>query len=341
MTWTRRGFLKVTTCGAVGAAVSQTDSLAAALEGSMVSAGRLGVPSPFVKNGKPMLVVVEGTDYEAMLDAGLEALGGLDKLVQKDNSVVLKPNLLKPQPYPVTTDPDFVFAVSRQVKGLGCEKVVVRDSPSAGGAKKDSAFTSNKYFEKGKAAGVEVVATDKQSDPEFLACQESRWELHPQILVDRDLLAADVIINLPPLKRHFIPGMTCALKNHFGCVHGSARMKAHQEAKNGAEGVRYFRRSIAEYADAVRSDLTIVDARSLLVKGGPSLGGGPAEVKTAVNRMILGADMVAVDAYGAELMSEHDETFSPAMADDTLEHAQALGLGVGDLKQVEVIEVTA
>ena len=134
--------------------------------------------------------------------------------------------------------------------------------------------------------------------------------------------------------------MTCALKNHFGCVHGSARMKAHQEANNGAEGVRYFRRSIAEYADAVRSDLTIVDARSLLVKGGPSLGGGPAEVKTAVNRMILGADMVAVDAYGAQLMSEHDETFSAAMADDTLEHAQALGLGIGDLKQVEIIEVT-
>ena len=99
-----------------------------------------------MKNGKPMLVVVEGSDYEAMLEAGLDALGGLDKLVREDHSVVLKPNLLKPQPYPVTTDPDFVFAVGRKVKGLGCEKVVVRDSPSAGGAQKDTAFTQQRVL---------------------------------------------------------------------------------------------------------------------------------------------------------------------------------------------------
>jgi len=146
---------------------------------------------------------------------------------------------------------------------------------------------------------------------------------------------------LPTLKRHFIPGMTCALKNHFGSVHGSMRAQAHNQARNGEEGVLYFKRSIAEYADAIRCELTIVDARSLMIKGGPSLGGGPAEVKPQVNRMILGGDMVAVEAYGAQLMKENDDTFSVAMADETLEHAQFLGLGVADLSRVEVMEITA
>ncbi len=56
--------------------------------------------------------------------------------------------------------------------------------------------------------------------------------------------------------------------------------------------------------------------------------------------MIFSGDMVAVETYGAQLMSEHDDTFSVAMADDTLEHAQALGLGVGELRKVEVVEVS-
>jgi len=294
----------------------------------------------FMKNGRPLLVVVEGSDPTVMLEAGLEALGGLDKLVQGGKSVILKPNLANNQPYPTTTDPELTFTLSGHLKGIGCEKVMVRDSPSAGGPKRNQAFDGNAYFERGKAANLEVVAVDKQSDESYIACQESRWKVHSEILIDQALLEADVIINLPTLKRHFIPGMTCALKNHFGSVHGSMRAQAHKQARNGEAGIRYFKRSVAEYADAIRCELNIVDARSLMVKGGPSLGGGPAEVKPQVNRMMLCGDMVAVEAYGAQLMKEHDDTFSPAMADDTLYHAQNLGLGVADLGKVEVVEIT-
>ena len=43
---------------------------------------RQGVANPYVdKNGKPILVVVEGENFDEMLAMGLETLGGLDKLV--------------------------------------------------------------------------------------------------------------------------------------------------------------------------------------------------------------------------------------------------------------------
>ncbi|MFQ5789419.1 MAG: DUF362 domain-containing protein [Acidobacteriota bacterium] len=338
---TRRRFLKAATFGAMGVAASQSDVVFGGLLRETARPGaRARVPNPFAKDGRPLLVVVEGRDLEAMLAAGLDALGGLDKLLPQGAPVVLKPNLVKPQPYPVTTDPGFVFTLVRQLRRAGCGELIISDSPSAAGARKDRPFVRSGYFQEGKAAGVKVVAVDNQSAKDYLPVQEQGWELHSEILVDRRLLDAPIIINLPTLKRHFIPGMTCALKNFFGAVHGSLRRKAHQEAKEGRRGLVTFKKTIAEFADALRSELTIVDARSLLIKGGPTLGVGAAEVKGDVNRMLLSGDMAAAESYGAKLLKEHDQTFSPAMADDTLEYAQNLGVGIPDLKQVEVIELS-
>ena len=83
-----------------------------------------------------------------------------------------------------------------------------------------------------------------------------------------------------------------------------------------------------------------MDARAILARSGPGLGGG-AEVVPGVNKLILSGDMVAVDAYCARLMAQHDETFTLDMITPQLRHAAAVGLGKADLDAVKVVEIRA
>ena len=81
----------------------------------------------FLKGGKPLLVEVRGSDAENMLFAGLKALGGLEKIAATIKSVLIKPNLVAAQPYPVISNPDFVFKLARHCLEVGFTEVIVAD----------------------------------------------------------------------------------------------------------------------------------------------------------------------------------------------------------------------
>jgi hypothetical protein len=92
----------------------------------------------------------------------------------------------------------------------------------------------------------------------------------------------------------------------------------------------------------VRPELTIIDARSLLIKSGPAFRPGQSEIKPNVNRLIICGDMVATDAYCAQLLAKYDESFEKERrVAGQLAYAERLGLGTKDLSQVEIIEKTA
>lgn len=149
------------------------------------------------------------------------------------------------------------------------------------------------------------------------------------------------MINLPVAKRHHAADFTCALKNNFGCTYDTFRMLAHSKLSREKEtGLEFFDQSLVEFADAVSPELTIVDARSLLIKSGPTYKPGKSEIKDGVNKLILSCDKVAVDSYCADLMEKYDETFQKEKrVERQLEYARYLGLGTEDLNQVEMIEI--
>jgi len=59
------------------------------------------------------------------------------------------------------------------------------------------------------------------------------------------------------------------------------------------------------------------------------------------DKLVISGDMVAADAYCAQLLASHDATFSVQMIEPTLTRAAELGLGTRDLNQVEIVETTA
>lgn len=312
------------------------------------------------RGGKPLLVIVEGKDVNAMLAAGLQAIGGLQGIIGGRRQVLLKPNTNQRDPFPSITAPEMLRAVARQCRAAGAERVIVHE---------DHKQELDLYYSPADLPGIRVELShapdpdhyvlvenaawrgDRDPDALFRAMAGHPWVQRvkqmgyrrtegPRLRVARQLQEAPVIINLPVLKRHFAGQITSALKNHFGSVYGLHRWLAHVSLESDRD---YFDRKLAEFASAVRPELTITDVRSLQAVSGPGRG-DDTRIVEGVNRMIISGDMVAADTVALDLMKEYDPSFTPAneaIVRRQHKHAEQLGLGSSDLSRCEVIQVKA
>ena len=84
--------------------------------------------NPYMENGKPLVVVIHGTNYTDMVAKGMAVLGGFSKF-RKKNSIVIKPNFVfdKRTKYPTTTDVDSVLETIRLLKSEGYNDITVAD----------------------------------------------------------------------------------------------------------------------------------------------------------------------------------------------------------------------
>lgn len=319
-----------------------------------VQQSRIGTPGIFTKNGKPILVAVEGDNPQKMLEKAIDALGGLKPLLGKGKKALLKGNFVFAQPFPITTDPQTALLFGRYLKDAGFEDVNVFDAPGTYLIdSKEKSFDMHGLLEHKNPYGIGFYAGDAGERSEFIMTSDSRWQTYPEIGVHQDIYTTPVIINMPCLKRHHTSYLTCALKNNFGAIYGPqrwdahirgegikkmTRLKAENRQKDEFRNIYHFMDAIAEFADAVRPELTFVDARSILTRGGPTMGIG--KLRTGVNLFILSQDMVAVDAYCSKIMEKHDDSYSTEMILPYLKTAEKLGLGVMDLSKVEVMELS-
>ncbi len=326
----RRDFLHA------AAAVLATTSAAC---GWRPRACKQAVPNPFMAEGKPLLVVVEGEDRPAMLRAGLNALGGLEPLARLGRTALVRANYVTAQPYPVTTDPELIVAVANELRHAGVRETSLFDSHGtqlSAGLDPEHNLRRLGVSARLQAAGVPVIARDFADPDEFLFVRNPAWSIDKPVAVHRLLHDAPVVVSLPVVKRHGSARFTCALKMHFGSVAMADRLLVHSNDDSGRSGLMHER--LVHFADTVRPQLNVVDARALLARNGPGLGRG-AEVVKGVNKLILCGDMVATDAYCARLLAQHDETFKLDMIAPQLAQARAIGLGTSDLDAVKLVEL--
>jgi uncharacterized protein (DUF362 family) len=211
----------------------------------------------------------------------------------------------------VTTAPDLVAATAQQFKKSGFEKTTLFEAhgsalapPSFGPASHMEGLGVVEHVQK---SGVEVYAGDILDRDQFRLVRSPAWSIPSPVAVHKKLHEAGLVVSLPVLKRHAEARLTCALKMHFGSVLMADRLVAHKHGHTGRLG--FFDHRLVHFADAVKPQLNIVDARAILTRSGPTLSAG-GEVLRGVNRIVLCGDMVATDAYCARLMAERDSTFS-------------------------------
>jgi uncharacterized protein (DUF362 family) len=343
---TRRDFIKYAVGGAAMLSTWGTGCFSAA------QGARSGTPNPYVADGKPLVVSVQGKDPERMLRAALEALGGLNPLVGDGKEVLIKPNFVFRQSFPITTDPEVIFLMASLLREERASGVEVFDSPGTYlmGTERET-FDFLNIVSRGKEQGISVTIGDAGRRREYVKTKKEGWRAYPEIIVHKKIHQAPVIINMPCLKRHHTSFLTCALKNQFGAIYGAQRWDAHVRGEGIKKGIKeadvraqaafrdetHFMTALAEFADAVRPELSFVDARAILIKGGPTRGKG--EDVFGVNRFILSGDMVALDAYCSQIMEEYDETYFTDMIVPYLRVAERLGLGTMDLNKAKIIEL--
>jgi len=295
--------------------------------------------NPFRRGQKPLLLILRGKKPENLLAEAIRFMMGNAKRPLPYRTLYIKPNATANEPYPVTSDAALLQRMIEIFNMTGVRRVIVGDNPSYRGMMVRRIFSERGYFVLGRMPGVQVLPANPASAYSYRKVRNPRWLAQRAIMVNRDLLNADLVVNTAIPKRHHESGFTCALKNNFGAVYDPVRTQAHIRMGYGkAEGLRFFDRTIVECADAARPQLTIIDARSLLVKSGPGLYAG-GEIKDGVNEIVISGDMLAVDAYCGQLMQKNDPTFDPTRRlAFQLAYGRELGLGEPDLSRVEVLE---
>ena len=251
------------------------------------------------------LIIAQGNDPDSLLERGLAALGGIGRVVKKGMIVTIKPNFSVPRrpDEACTTNPKLVAAVVKHCLAAGAKEVRVIDYPFTSAA---IVLEKTGMKQAVTAAGGQISIINSQD--RFQAIEVKGAKVLKRTDFAKDVLEANVFINMPILKHHNMAKLTMGLKNLRGIVWDRGffhRTDLHQ--------------AIAELATVRKPDLVILDAIRGITDHGP-VGPGPIR---EYNQLVLGADQVAVDAYGAQLFG-----MNPA----ELEYLQiAAGLGVGQL----------
>lgn len=259
------------------------------------------------------LVVAEGTDPDALIQKGLSALGGIGLFVKNGSSVVIKPNFSVPRKpeEAATTNPQLVAAVVKECLTAGAKEVKVIDYAFSG----PTCLITSGIKEAVEAAGGKAFNIDKES---FFEEVDIGGTILQKALFSKDVMEADVLINMPKLKHHLITKITTGLKNMMGLVWD--RGYFHSTNLNQA---------IAELAAYRKPELTIMDATKGIIARGPT---GPGPIREW-NQVIFGIDPIAVDAYTTQLYGLDPNEI------DHLSAAAKLGFGEIDLQKVKIEKV--
>lgn len=267
---------------------------------------------PSTQPSQPLVSLIRATSYESdrlgeSLENLLQPLGGMSAFVQPGDRVLLKPNLLtgaRPGKE-CTTRPEVVREVAKMVMAVG-GKPFLGDSPAFGSAKGVAI-----------ASGYQPVL-DELNLPvvEFHGKRyQTAGDEFNHLLVCKEAMEADVVINLPKVKSHVQLVLTMGVKNLFGCVPGKMKAWWHMEAGKNQER---FADMLVETARTINPDLTIIDGIIGHEGNGPS-NGEPRKLG------VLGAstDVFALDRAVVDILQVPPEQVPTIMA------AMRLGLGTG------------
>jgi len=260
------------------------------------------------------LAVANGTDAAGNTRAAIESLGGMKKLVRSGDFVVIKPNISwnRPPEAAATTNPEVVAEIVRMCKEAGAGRILVIDHIADKPTEAVIGFTGvGPACEK---SGAEVRGIQNESD--YRAVDIPKGKVLKADTCAKDILKADVFINVPIAKSHSCTKLTMGMKNLMGC--NWDRQSWHTSAS--------LDQCIADYVSAIRPDLTVLDANRVLLTNGPK---GPGETKDT-RKVIAGADPVAVDAMGATLFDLKPSDVAH------IKLACEIGAGEMDLKKIKV-----
>jgi uncharacterized protein (DUF362 family) len=215
----------------------------------------------------------------------VNSIGSFEKFIKPADVVLLKPNFNTADPYPASTDLEFLKAVTELVYECQPKIVMIGDSATL-------KVNTRKVMEEIGVSELEKM----ERPPKIYVFDERGWvekeipgaEYLKKVSVSEFLDKADKLILLPCLKTHFQAQFTGALKLSVGFMKSFQRVALH---------LRNIQEKIAELNKLVNSTLVIMDARKCIINKGPAKG----DIREP-NLILASADRIALDIEGIKII---------------------------------------
>ena len=275
-------------------------------------------------SARPVVAVVATTPATVLEDVGRAMrLAGADRVLSPDLATLLKINISWQHWYPgCSTTPWQLEGVIKGLHSLGHQELIAAHN---GTVVVDS-------FE-GEVNNKHKAVQDKYALPTVhLDTPPNRWvdyrpkaemlvlkDIFPEGIQIPEIFAGKNIVHLPTMKTHVFTTMTGAMKNAFGGLLHRKRHWTHSVIHETLVDLLAIQQEIHPGIFAVMDGTFAGD------------GPGPRAMRWHLkNRILAGADQVAVDAVAARMMG-----FDP-LSLKFIRLAHERGLGCGDLSQIEI-----
>jgi uncharacterized protein (DUF362 family) len=282
-----------------------------------VGLGQVALGQKAGRQQQPVVVVAEKDKPAELVRKAIKALGGMGRFVKKGNRVLIKPNIAfaRPPEGAANTNPEVVAELVQLCFEAGAKEVIVLDYTL------DPARITYEMSGIAKAAEAKGARVVYVSPRDFVPIEVPKGKILSayDVRVLKQVLDADVFINVPIAKTHGSARLTLGMKNLMGIIQD--RGAWHRSGD--------LHQCIADFVTAVKPHLTVIDAIRILASGGPK-GPGRVEQKDTI---IASTDIVAADAYATTLFG-----LTPNDVPHIIKAAE-LGVGVADLKRVKIVKV--
>lgn len=278
----------------------------------------------YKKDGKALVSkVVASTNLKESVEKAVNLIGGFNKVISKGDTVMVKPNFNSDDPFPASSDPEFVKAVASLLYEAGASKVIIIESSGMPWLPTKNVMEKMGMLKAAEECNAQVRILDNREWAD-LNIDGKFWK---NVSIAKDALEKEAkFVWLPCMKTHRYARFSLSLKLAVGLLNFRQRGDLHSA---------HLEEKIAELNLAVRPNLIIMDGRKCFVTGGPDVG----QIEQP-NILLASGDRIAIDVealkilkgYKAENRLDMDVWDFPQ-----IKHATELGLGARNEKEIELV----
>jgi len=278
---------------------------------------------PYTEDGRFLVskTPISG-NLKSDIKQAVELIGGFEEVIKDGDTVTIKPNLNTADPFPASSDPEFIKALGELLLDAGAEKIRIVDSSTLRVSTREVAKRIG-LDEVADALGADLIFLDEN---EWVKVDFPRGKFLKKGSIGKPLLGLGKLVLAPCLKTHRLARFTASMKLFVGWIKHKERLRMH---------ARRLEQKAVDLASYFQPSLIVMDARKCFVTGGPMSG------QLECSGFILASgDMVSIDvegvrilqSYGAKNRLDRNVWELPQIA-----HAVEIGIGAQSDAEIELV----
>ena len=227
------------------------------------------------------------TNVREAVETGLNLLGGALHFVQKDEKILLKPNILAGEAPEKCIGPHpMVFRAIAETFAEAGAQLRFGDSPGFGSALGNAR----------KAGFLDAVQSLDILFADFdtaVMMENPDGKLINRFEIAKGVAESDGLVSISKMKTHALTRITGAIKNQFGCIPGPRKAEYHSVMPNAVQ----FSKMLVDLNLLLKPRIFIMDGIMAMEGNGPR-NGDPVKM----NCLLLSTDPVALDSTVCQMI---------------------------------------